>query len=77
MSKVLGLQIPIPHLAIQAEIVRILNAFTALIAALIAELTARKKQYLYYRDQLLSFESFPSHPSTQSALFCRIRIPIS
>ncbi len=33
---------------IQAEIVRILDAFT--------ELTARKKQYNYYRDQLLSFE---------------------
>lgn len=42
------LQIPIPPLAVQAEIVRILDAFT--------ELTARKKQYNYYRDQLLSFE---------------------
>jgi len=48
------LQIPIPcpenpkkSLEIQAEIVRILDAFT--------ELTARKKQYNYYRDQLLSF----------------------
>ena len=42
------IQIPIPSLNIQAEIVRILDAFT--------ELTARKKQYNYYRDQLLSFE---------------------
>ncbi len=48
------LQIPIPcpenpkkSLEIQAEIVRILDAFT--------ELTARKKQYNYYRNQLLSF----------------------
>ncbi|WP_016751873.1 restriction endonuclease subunit S [Leptospira kirschneri] len=41
-------QIPIPPLPVQAEIVRILDAFT--------ELTARKKQYNYYRDQLLSFE---------------------
>lgn len=41
---------------IQAEIVRILDAFTELIAELTAELTARKKQYNYYRDQLLSFE---------------------
>jgi type I restriction enzyme S subunit len=49
-------EIPIPPLNIQAEIVRILDAFTALTAELTAELTARKKQYNYYRDQLLSFE---------------------
>lgn len=53
------LKIPIPcpnnpekSLAIQSEIVRILDKFTALTA----ELTARKKQYNYYRDKLLSFE---------------------
>ena len=57
------LQIPIPcpgnpkkSLEIQAEIVRILDAFTAHTAELTAELTARKKQYHYYRDKLLSFE---------------------
>ncbi|MCY0792030.1 restriction endonuclease subunit S [Morganella morganii] len=43
-------------LAIQSEIVRILDKFTALTAELTAELTARKKQYNYYRDQLLSFD---------------------
>ena len=48
-------EIPIPPLAIQAEIVRILDTFTALTAELTAELTARKKQYNYYRDQLLTF----------------------
>ena len=55
--------IPIPcpenpekSLAIQAEIVRILDAFTAMTAELTAELNMRKKQYNYYRDQLLSFE---------------------
>ncbi|MDD9340668.1 MAG: restriction endonuclease subunit S [Providencia heimbachae] len=53
--------IPCPNnseksLAIQSEIVRILDKFTALTAELTAELTARKKQYNYYRDQLLSFE---------------------
>ena len=47
---------PKKSLEIQAEIVRILDAFTELIAELTAELTARKKQYNYYRDQLLSFE---------------------
>ncbi|MBS9431645.1 restriction endonuclease subunit S [Photorhabdus hainanensis] len=49
--------VPIPKkLDIQTEIVRILDAFTELTAKLTAELTARKKQYNYYRDQLLSFE---------------------
>ncbi|HBJ68764.1 restriction endonuclease subunit S [Alcaligenes aquatilis] len=56
-------EIPIPcpdnpkkSLEIQAEIVRILDAFTAMTAELTAELTARQKQYNYYRDKLLSFE---------------------
>jgi type I restriction enzyme S subunit len=35
--------------------VRILDTFTALIEALTAELAARKKQYAYYRDKLLTF----------------------
>ncbi|WP_145516327.1 restriction endonuclease subunit S [Yersinia aleksiciae] len=47
---------PEKSLAIQSEIVQILDKFTALTAELTAELTARKKQYNYYRDQLLSFE---------------------
>ncbi|HDZ9285025.1 TPA: restriction endonuclease subunit S [Vibrio cholerae] len=57
------LLVPIPcpdnpekSLAIQAEIVRILDAFTAMTAELTAELNMRKKQYNYYRGQLLSFE---------------------
>lgn len=49
-------QNPKKSLEIQAEIVRILDAFTAHTAELTAELTARKKQYNYYRDKLLSFE---------------------
>jgi type I restriction enzyme S subunit len=46
---------PKKSLAIQGEIVRILDAFTSLTAELTAELTARKKQYNYYRDRLLTF----------------------
>ncbi|UJS23143.1 restriction endonuclease subunit S [Thiothrix winogradskyi] len=49
-------EIPIPPLHIQTEIVRILDAFTAVTTELTAELNMRKKQYNYYRDQLLSFE---------------------
>lgn len=56
MAAVLDMQIPIPPLQIQAEIVRILDTFTELISELISELAARKKQYNYYREQLLSFE---------------------
>ena len=55
-----SLKIPIPPLKVQAEIVRILDTFTALTTELTAELTAeltdRKKQYNYYRDRLLTFE---------------------
>lgn len=57
------IKIPVPcpenpkkSLEIQSEIVRILDTFTSLTAELTAELTARKKQYNYYRDQLLSFK---------------------
>ncbi|HGT5833652.1 TPA: restriction endonuclease subunit S [Escherichia coli] len=60
---ILNYQIPIPcpsapekSLAIQSEIVRILDKFTALTAELTAELNMRKKQYNYYRDQLLNLE---------------------
>src|SRR5699024_6723280 len=43
-------------LAIQAEIVHILDAFTAMITELTTELNLRQQQYNYYRDQLLSFD---------------------
>ena len=49
-----ALQIPVPPLPVQREIVRILDNFTELTA----ELTARKQQYMYYRDKLLTFENF-------------------
>ncbi|MFV2654589.1 restriction endonuclease subunit S, partial [Escherichia coli] len=62
-------KIPIPcpdnpekSLAIQSEIVRILDKFTALTAELTAELNMRKKQYNYYRDQLLSFDEEQEKP---------------
>lgn len=64
LSTLENFPIPIPcpgnpqkSLAIQSEIVRILDKFTALTAELTAELNMRKKQYNYYRDQLLSFDN--------------------
>ncbi|WZJ38932.1 restriction endonuclease subunit S [Trueperella pyogenes] len=48
-------RIPVPPLEVQREIVRILDGFTKLEAELEAELEARRKQYAFYRDQLLTF----------------------
>ena len=48
------LQIPLPPLSVQLEIVRILDKFTQLEAELEAELDCRKRQYEYYRDMLLT-----------------------
>lgn len=48
--------IPIPPLEIQQKIVTILETFTEVTAELTAELTARKQQYAYYREKLLSFD---------------------
>ena len=56
MSSVLELQIPIPPLKVQKEIVRILDAFTKLTTELTTELNMRKKQYNYYRDRLFDFD---------------------
>ncbi|MBZ2215494.1 restriction endonuclease subunit S [Escherichia coli] len=69
-----NIPVPIPcpdnpekSLAIQSEIVRILDTFSVLTAELTAELNMRKKQYNYYRDQLLSFntEDVPHLPMGQ------------
>ena len=50
------IKVPIPPLYVQEEIVRILDKFTTLEAELEAELDCRKRQYEYYRNQLLSFD---------------------
>ena len=52
--------IPIPPLSVQSRIVEILDKFTSLEAELEAELELRKKQYAYYREQLLNFSYTPS-----------------
>ncbi|WP_197417949.1 restriction endonuclease subunit S [Prevotella corporis] len=58
ISKVafMKLSIPLPPLSVQHRIVEILDKFTALEAELEAELDCRKRQYEYYRNQLLSFD---------------------
>ena len=54
-------QLPVPSIEEQKHIANILNKFhtlcTDLEAGIPAEIEARQKQYEYYRDKLLSFES--------------------
>ena len=54
-STISSLEIPVPPLPVQEEIVRILDNFTELQAELQAELQKRKLQYNYYLDNLLNF----------------------
>ena len=52
-----NISIPIPPLLEQQRIVSILDNFEALVnEELPAEITARRKQYEYYREKLLTFE---------------------
>lgn len=55
-SELKKLEIPIPPLSVQTEIVKILDALTALTSELTSELILRQKQYEYYREKLLSEE---------------------
>ncbi|GHR99805.1 hypothetical protein JP0112_07090 [Helicobacter pylori] len=59
-NNIMQITIPIPPLEIQQEIVKILDQFstltTDLLAGIPAEIEARKKQYEYYREKLLSFK---------------------
>lgn len=55
-NEVKKLEIPLPPLEVQNEIVRILDTFTSHTAELQAELQARKEQYEYYRNKLLTFD---------------------
>lgn len=61
ISQYSAIKIPVPPLQVQDEIVRILDNFTELTESLVTELTeelaARKKQYEFYRNALLSFDT--------------------
>ncbi|GAA8084456.1 restriction endonuclease subunit S [Helicobacter pylori] len=65
ISRYSKITIPIPPLEIQQEIVKILDQFstltTDLLAGIPAEIEARKKQYEYYREKLLTFKPLTPH----------------
>ena len=50
------IRLPVPPLEVQREIVRILDSFTLLTSELTSELTARKSQYEFYRNELLKVD---------------------
>ncbi len=56
LSIMQNFKIPIPPIEIQNEIVKVLDSFTQLQTQLQTELQARKKQYAYYRNKLLSIK---------------------
>ena len=55
-SELSRLEIPLPPLSIQQEIVSVLDSFTTLIDKMKKEVELREKQYEYYREKLLTFE---------------------
>ena len=60
------IRIPVPPLEVQREIVKVLDTFTQLEAELEAELEARRRQYQYYRDALLTFNEHEMSASKQA-----------
>ena len=74
-DKLADITIPVPPLEVQAEIVKILDEYstsvTALQQELEAELTARKKQYEYYRNRILNTINADTHELGDVCTFIR------
>lgn len=51
-----NLEVPVPSIKTQQQIVEKLDAFEQLIQSLETEIKLRKQQYVYYREKLLTFE---------------------
>jgi type I restriction enzyme S subunit len=66
-ARLARVKIPVPPLAIQQGIMKVLDTFTKLEAELEAELEARRRQYKYYRDALLTFGEHTDSTSKQAS----------
>lgn len=64
--------IPIPSLEEQTRIVGILDTFTSAIDNLKEQIAQRRKQYEYYRDQLLDLEGKPEQDIHCWGEFCKM-----
>lgn len=64
-----SIEIPLPPLSIQQEIVSVLDSFTTLIDKMKQEVEKRKKQMEYYREKLLTFEDGECEWKTLGELF--------
>ncbi|MDQ4145188.1 MAG: restriction endonuclease subunit S [Actinomycetota bacterium] len=73
-ASILKYRVPVPPVAVQQEVVRVLDLFQALDAELRAEREARQIQFDYYRDSLFSFDdekAVPRRPMSQVGSFTR------
>ena len=68
-----GIQIPLPSRADQERIVDILDTFTSSIDNLKEQIALRRKQYEYYRDQLLDLEGKEGVEMRKLSETCEIR----
>ena len=73
ISKYSQFEIPIPSLSEQTRIVGILDTFTASIENLKEQIAQRRKQYEYYRDQLLDLEGKEGVEMKRLATICEIK----
>lgn len=74
---ILNINVPVPPLPVQAEIIRILDAFNDLIASLRSEYTLRESQYEYCRMKLLTFgDNVPTYKLSDLCVLEKGKTPI-
>lgn len=74
-SMILKYRVPVPPLVVQQRIVGVLDVFSKLEAELEAELEARRAQYAFYRDRLLSFSESGQVSSLSLSLSRSLNLP--
>lgn len=72
ISKYSQFEVPVPSLSEQNRIVNILDTFTASIDNLKEQITLRRKQYEYYRDQLLNLEGKEGVEMKTCGSYCEV-----